>query len=91
MWVCMGAGRAAAVRAARVGALAGTRTSIVKMRIDANWAQVLEGAIDSAHSSTLHATDMPPARVEGARATATVWRIFDTAPVRVCASLDMEV
>jgi len=50
-----------------------TRISIVKMRIDANWAQVLEGAIDSAHSSTLHATDMPPARVDGARATATVW------------------
>src|SRR5947209_5210876 len=41
-----------------------SRISIVKMRIDANWAQVLEGAIDSAHSSTLHATDMPPARVE---------------------------
>jgi len=43
------------------------------MRIDANWAQVLEGAIDSAHSSTLHSTDMPPARVDGARATASVW------------------
>jgi phthalate 4,5-dioxygenase oxygenase subunit len=50
-----------------------TRIAIVKMRIHANWAQVLEGAIDSAHSSTLHATDMPPARVDSAKATATVW------------------
>jgi phthalate 4,5-dioxygenase oxygenase subunit len=53
---------------ARVGAARRTtRISIVKMRVDANWAQVLEGAIDSAHSSTLHATDMPPARVDGAQ------------------------
>ena len=51
----------------------GTKVSIVKMHVDCNWAQVLEGAIDSAHSSTLHSTDMPPARVDGARATATAW------------------
>jgi len=38
-----------------------------------NWAQILEGAIDSAHSSSLHSTDMPPARVDGAKATAKVW------------------
>ena len=49
------------------------RTSIVKMHVGCNWAQVLEGAIDSAHSSTLHSTDMPPASVDGATATATVW------------------
>ena len=50
-----------------------TRASIVKIHVGANWAQVLEGAIDSAHSSSLHSTDMPPARVDGAKATATAW------------------
>ena len=49
------------------------RTSIVKIHVGCNWAQVLEGAIDSAHSSSLHSTDMPPARVDGAKATATSW------------------
>jgi phthalate 4,5-dioxygenase oxygenase subunit len=51
----------------------GIRTSVVKMHVACNWAQVLEGAIDSAHSSSLHSTDMPPARVDGAKATATAW------------------
>jgi phthalate 4,5-dioxygenase oxygenase subunit len=41
--------------------------------VPCNWAQILEGAIDSAHSSSLHSTDMPPARVDGAQATETVW------------------
>jgi len=41
--------------------------------VEANWAQILEGAIDSAHSSSLHSTDMPPARVDGARAQGNVW------------------
>jgi phthalate 4,5-dioxygenase oxygenase subunit len=50
-----------------------TRVSIVKVQVPCNWAQILEGAIDSAHSSSLHSTDMPPARVDGAKATATVW------------------
>jgi phthalate 4,5-dioxygenase len=49
------------------------RVSIVKVHVQANWAQVLEGAIDSAHSSSLHSTDMPPARVDGAKATGKVW------------------
>jgi len=49
------------------------RTSIVKMQVRCNWAQVLEGAIDSAHSSTLHSTDMVPAHVAGAGATSTEW------------------
>jgi phthalate 4,5-dioxygenase len=48
-------------------------TSIVKMQVACNWAQVLEGAIDSAHSSSLHATDMVPAQVESAGATASEW------------------
>jgi phthalate 4,5-dioxygenase oxygenase subunit len=50
-----------------------TNVSIVKVHVQANWAQILEGAIDSAHSSSLHSTDMPPARVAGAKATPTAW------------------
>jgi len=50
-----------------------SRVSIVKVHVQANWAQILEGAIDSAHSSSLHSTDMPPARVDGAKATDKVW------------------
>ena len=49
------------------------RVSIVKVQVDCNWAQILEGAIDSAHSSSLHSTDMPPAKVDGAKATAKTW------------------
>ena len=49
------------------------RTSVVKMHVNCNWAQVLEGAIDSAHSSSLHSTDMVPAKVERAGATAKEW------------------
>jgi len=49
------------------------RVSIVKVQVDCNWAQILEGAIDSAHSSTLHSTDMPPAKVDGAKATGKLW------------------
>jgi phthalate 4,5-dioxygenase oxygenase subunit len=50
------------------------RISIVKISVPCNWAQVLEGAIDSAHSSSLHSSDMRPARVDGAKATATHWQ-----------------
>jgi phthalate 4,5-dioxygenase len=50
------------------------RTSVVKIAVDCNWAQVLEGAIDSAHSSTLHSTDMVPAAVGGAGATDDQWQ-----------------
>jgi phthalate 4,5-dioxygenase len=50
-----------------------TRVSIVKIHVPCNWAQVLEGQIDSAHSSTLHASDMRPARVEKAKALDTHW------------------
>lgn len=49
------------------------RVSIAKVVVPANWAQILEGAIDSAHSSSLHSSDMVPARVEGAKATAHNW------------------
>lgn len=50
-----------------------TRVSILKMRIPANWAQITEGQIDSAHSSSLHSSDMKPARVEGAAADDKSW------------------
>ena len=49
------------------------RVSIVKVQVECNWAQILEGAIDSAHSSSLHSTDMPPAKVDGAKATGKLW------------------
>ncbi len=52
---------------------ADTRVSIAKVVLPVNWAQVLEGAIDSAHSSSLHSSDMVPARVQGAEATASTW------------------
>ena len=49
------------------------RVSIAKALLPCNWAQILEGAIDSAHSSSLHSSDMLPARVSGAEATANAW------------------
>jgi phthalate 4,5-dioxygenase oxygenase subunit len=52
---------------------ADTKVSIVKIVIPCNWAQILEGAIDSAHSSNLHSSDMVPARVDSAKATAVNW------------------
>jgi phthalate 4,5-dioxygenase oxygenase subunit len=51
----------------------GIKTSIVKMHAACNWAQVLEGSIDSAHSSSLHSTNMPTAEVAGSTATETAW------------------
>jgi len=50
-----------------------TRVSILKMNVPANWAQITEGQIDSAHSSSLHSSDMVPAKVESAGATDTNW------------------
>ena len=47
--------------------------AIVKMHAACNWAQVLEGSIDSAHSSSLHSTEMPAAQVDSAKATKTHW------------------
>src|SRR5918992_4783963 len=49
------------------------RYAIVKMHVACNWAQVLEGSIDSAHSSSLHSTNMPAAEVEGSTATDSAW------------------
>ena len=52
---------------------ADTRVSIGKVLLPCNWAQILEGAIDSAHSSSLHSSDFVPARVTGAEATDNNW------------------
>lgn len=50
-----------------------TRVSIVKIHVGCNWAQILEGQIDSAHSSSLHSSDMRPAKVDAAKAVDTHW------------------
>jgi phthalate 4,5-dioxygenase oxygenase subunit len=52
---------------------ADVRVSIAKAIIPCNWAQVLEGAIDSAHSSSLHSSDFVPARVAAGEATDKNW------------------
>ena len=52
---------------------ADTRVTIAKAIIPCNWAQILEGAIDSAHSSSLHSSDMVPARVDSAKADGQTW------------------
>jgi phthalate 4,5-dioxygenase oxygenase subunit len=52
----------------------GIRYAIVKMHAACNWAQVLEGSIDSAHSSSLHSSNMPAAQdVYGATAIDGAW------------------
>ncbi len=53
--------------------LADARVTIAKVVLPCNWAQILEGAIDSAHSSSLHSSDMVPARVDGAKAVESLW------------------
>ncbi|MDQ2953646.1 MAG: Rieske 2Fe-2S domain-containing protein [Pseudomonadota bacterium] len=50
-----------------------TQVSIVKVHVACNWAQILEGQIDSAHSSSLHSSDMRPAKVDSAKAVDTHW------------------
>lgn len=49
------------------------KVSVVKVQLPCNWAQVMEGQIDSAHSSSLHSSDMKPARVSTAGASDTHW------------------
>jgi phthalate 4,5-dioxygenase oxygenase subunit len=49
-----------------------THVSIAKIKLPCNWAQIMEGQIDSAHSSSLHSSDMRPARGE-ATAKADHW------------------
>lgn len=60
-----------------------TKVSIGKVIVPCNWAQILEGAIDSAHSSSLHSSDMVPARVVQGEADSKAWYrpSTDKAPV----------
>jgi len=74
VWTCLGP--AAEMRPFEPPAFApkpDVRVSATKVRVRCNWAQVLEGQIDSAHSSTLHSSDMVPAPVDGAKATEVNW------------------
>ena len=74
VWAYMGAAETMpAFEPPRWAPTADTRVSIAKVIIPVNWAQILEGAIDSAHSSSLHSSDMVPARVDGAKATDKNW------------------
>ena len=67
------AGRDARIRAAGLRADAGRARQRHQVRVRCNWAQILEGQIDSAHSSSLHSSDMVPAQVDGAKATDANW------------------
>jgi len=50
------------------------KIAIVKVHGECNWAQILEGSIDSSHSSSLHSSNMPTAsEVSGSTATETAW------------------
>jgi phthalate 4,5-dioxygenase oxygenase subunit len=49
------------------------KVSIARIDLPCNWAQIMEGHIDSAHSSTLHSTDMLPAPVATAEAKQDHW------------------
>lgn len=42
------------------------RFAIAKVEVACNWAQIMEGQIDSAHSSSLHSSDMRPAKGDAA-------------------------
>jgi phthalate 4,5-dioxygenase oxygenase subunit len=50
---------------------ADTHVSIVKIHIPCNWAQVQEGQLDSAHTSSLHSSEVRPAKVNSGKAVAT--------------------
>lgn len=50
-----------------------TPVAVLKIRVPANWAQIHEGQIDSAHSSSLHSSTMKPAKVEGASSDDKSW------------------
>lgn len=74
VWAWMGPkGEAPPFRPPPFAPGADTCVSIAKVVVPCNWAQILEGAIDSAHSSSLHSSDMVPARVDSAKATASTW------------------
>ncbi len=49
------------------------KVAIAKIELPCNWAQVMEGQIDSAHSSSLHSSDMRPTPSTSAGATSAFW------------------
>jgi phthalate 4,5-dioxygenase oxygenase subunit len=53
--------------------VAEARVAIAKAVLPCNWAQILEGAIDSAHSSSLHSSDFVPSHVNSGEATSKNW------------------
>lgn len=73
VWTTMGAGAPPDFRPPPWAPHENAKVAIAKAIIPCNWAQVLEGAIDSAHSSSLHSSDMVPAKIDGAKATSTMW------------------
>jgi phthalate 4,5-dioxygenase oxygenase subunit len=73
VWIYIGEGEAPPFERPPFSPDDSTPVSILKIRIPANWAQVMEGQIDSAHSSSLHSSDMVPARVNSAGAEADRW------------------
>ena len=74
VWVYMGPAEHMPAFEAPAWAPEGTeQVSISKIDLPCNWAQIMEGQIDSAHSSSLHSSDMRPARVTTAGATDTHW------------------
>lgn len=63
VWTYMGPGDAMPEFEAPAWAPHGdARVAIAKVELPCNWAQIMEGQIDSAHSSSLHSSDMRPAK-----------------------------
>jgi phthalate 4,5-dioxygenase oxygenase subunit len=63
VWAYMGPrGSMPAFEAPAFAPTAKAKVSVIAIQVEANWAQVLEGALDSAHSSTLHSSNIVPAR-----------------------------
>jgi phthalate 4,5-dioxygenase oxygenase subunit len=51
--------------------------SLIKMRIECNWAQGLEGVIDSAHSNFLHSSEIVPSAAAAALGGSSIFRNSD--------------
>ncbi len=51
-----------------------TPVSTTKVIVEANWAQLVEGSLDSAHTSHLHADEFRPAPVASAESDGKTWQ-----------------
>ena len=60
------------VPAAQLAPVADARVTVAKVILPCNWAQILK-VRSTRHSSSLHSSDMVPARVDGAKATDSLW------------------